>query len=76
LELLDGGTLFPFPNKDTPVGQLVREAGQVVPIYFPKHAINRVYYSPETYIRLEGWGMPPPQKIYLALELMYIMQIF
>jgi hypothetical protein len=70
LELLDGGTLFPFPNKDTPVGQLVREAGQVVPIYFPKHAINRVYYSPETYIRLEGWGMPPPQKIYLALELL------
>ena len=70
LELLDGGTLFPFPNNDWPVGQLVSEAGMVDPIYFPKHAINRAYYSPETYIRLEGWGMPPPQKVYLSLELL------
>jgi hypothetical protein len=70
LELLDGGTLFPYPNNDWPVGQLVQDSGMTTPIYFPKHAINRVYYSPETYIRLEGWGMPPPQKIYLAIQLL------
>jgi len=55
LELLDGGTLFPYPNDQWPVGQYVRE---------------RVYYSPRTHIKLEGWGMPPPEKIYLALELL------
>ena len=70
IELLDGGTLFPFPNKKTPVGQLVRDSGMTTPIFFPAHAINRVYYSPETYIRLEGWGMPPPQKIFLAIQLL------
>ncbi len=42
----------------------------MIPIYFPAHAINRIYYSPQTYIRLEGWGMSPPEKIYLALELL------
>ena len=70
LELLDGGTLFPYPNNDWPVGQYIREAGMTTPIFFPKHAINRVYYSPETYIKMEGWGIAPPQKIFLALELL------
>ncbi len=69
IEPLDAGTLFPFPNVKTPVGQYVMESG-MVPIYFPAHAINRIYYSPQTYIRLEGWGMSPPEKIYLALELL------
>lgn len=70
LELLDGGTLFPYPNDQWPVGQYVREAMMTSPIYFPYYAINRVYYSPRTEIKLEGWGMPPPEKIYLALELL------
>jgi hypothetical protein len=70
MELLDGGTLFPYPNDEWPVGQYVREAMMTSPIYFPYYAINRVYYSPHTQIRLEGWGMPPPEKIYLALELL------
>jgi len=70
IELLDGGTLFPYPNTRWPVGQYVRYTDMTTPIYFPKHAINRVYYSPETYIRMEGWGIAPPQKIYLAIELL------
>jgi hypothetical protein len=70
LELLDAGTLFPFPNDDWPVGQWVKEAFMKSPVYFPAHAINRIYYSPNTHIRLEGWGIPPPEKIYLALELL------
>ena len=69
IEPLDAGTLFPYPNDDWPVGQYVRESG-MIPIYFPAHAINRIYYSPQTYIRLEGWGMSPPEKIYPALELL------
>ena len=65
--LLDGGTLFPTLNKDFPVGQRVE--GVEDPVYFPNYAINRLYYSPSTNIRLEGWGVAPPEKIYLALDL-------
>jgi hypothetical protein len=69
LELIDGGTLFPTLSDKYPVGQHLKEVA-MKPIFFPAHAINRVYYSPHTKIHLEGWGIPPPEKIYLALELL------
>ncbi|MCK4830279.1 hypothetical protein KA005_81930, partial [bacterium] len=69
LELIDGGTLKPYPNEDWPVYQHLREM-PMKPIFFPAHAINRIYYSPHTRIHLEGWGIPPPEKIYLALQLL------
>jgi hypothetical protein len=66
---IDGSTLFPTLNVDWPVGQYLREApGDYV--YFPKHAINRLYMTPRTEIQREGWGMAPPEKIYLSLELL------
>jgi hypothetical protein len=68
IELLDGGTLFPTHNKKWPVGQMIPQV-PMKPVIFPKHAINRVYYSPHTQLKLKGWGVPPPEKIYLALEL-------
>jgi len=68
IQLLDGGTLFPTLNYGFPVGQYVPEAQKTV--YFPHHAINRVYLSPRTDIHREGWGMAPPEKIYLAIELL------
>jgi len=69
LEPLDSDTLFPTYNKDWPVGQQIKQA-PLKPVLFPKHAINRIYYSPQTKIRYKGWGIPPPEKIYLALELL------
>jgi len=69
IEPLDGGTLFPTLNKDWPVGQRLKELADK-PIYFPKHAINRMFMSPRTEIKRYGWGMAPPEKIYLALELL------
>jgi len=69
IEFIDGATLFPYPNKDWPVYQRVPYNPANV-VFFPKHAINRVYYSPNTTILKEGWGIPPPEKIYLALELL------
>lgn len=69
IELLDGGTCFPTLNANLPVGQRVPELS-ISPVYFPKYAVNRLYYSPRTEIRRKGWGMPPPEKIYLALELL------
>jgi hypothetical protein len=69
LEFIDGATLFPYPSKEWPVYQRVPQNPDKV-IFFPKHAINRIYYSPNTRILQEGWGIPPPEKVYLALELL------
>ncbi len=70
IEPLDGTTLFPTLNKDWPVGQRINDAAAVNPVFFPYYAINRVYMSPRREIRRKGWGMAPPEKIYLALELL------
>lgn len=69
IELLDGATLFPYPNRDWPVGQYVKEAG-LNTVYFPDYAINRLFISPRSEIKRKGWGMPPPEKIYLGLEML------
>jgi hypothetical protein len=69
IELLDGGTLYPTLNRDWPVAQYVPESG-ITPVVFPSHAINRVYMSPRTEIRRKGWGMAPPEKIWIALNLL------
>ncbi|MHA2030832.1 MAG: hypothetical protein ACW99Q_15745 [Candidatus Kariarchaeaceae archaeon] len=70
IELLDGATLFPVAwNDNWPVGQMVKEAG-VKTVFFPWYAIDRVYMSPRTEIQRKGWGMAPPEKIFLALSLL------
>lgn len=69
---LDGGTLFPTLSSDWPVGQALTEYGvtNFQTVYFPPHGINRLYMSPRSYIMRKGWGMAPPEKIYLSLELL------
>jgi len=66
IDPLDGGTLFPTFNSDFPVGQSLKELPSKT-VYFPYYAINRLYSSPRTDIRRKGWGMAPPEKIYLSL---------
>ncbi len=68
VEPLDGGTLFPTLDTTYPYGQIVMEAVGAE-VYFPKYAISRIYMSPKTEIKRKGWGMAPPEKIYLALQL-------
>lgn len=65
---LDGGTLYPTLNKDFPVMQYYASAVQVV--NFPAHAINRMYLSPRPEIEREGWGMAPPEKIFMAMQML------
>lgn len=65
---LDGGTLFPTGDKDFPVGQTV--PGETRTIYFPSYAINRIYFNPRPELQYEGWGMPPPEIAYLAIEML------
>lgn len=67
IEPLDGGTLFPTQNFDFPVGQRVN--GVPKEVYFPWYAIDRVFMSPRTEITRKGWGIAPPEKIYLSLEM-------
>lgn len=64
---LDGSTLWPTLNTDWPVAQTLLEASMKT-VYFPAHAINRIYMSPRTEIQMEGWGYVPAQKVYMALE--------
>lgn len=64
---LDGGTLYPTLNRDYPVVQYYH-SNNIIP--FPKHAIERMYMSPRTEILYEGWGMAPPEKIVMALEML------
>ena len=66
---LDGGTLFPTHSMKYPVGQSIKENPTNI-VYFPKHAVARLYMSPRTELLREGWGMAPPEKIYLAIELL------
>jgi hypothetical protein len=64
---MDGGTLFPTLNKDYPVVQYY-STSELIP--FPAHAVARVYMSPRPELLREGWGLAPPEKVFLALEML------
>ena len=66
---LDGGTLAPTLNIDFPVVQSAVNTG-LNPILIPKEFISRVYLSPRTELRREGWGYAPPERIWRAIEMM------
>lgn len=66
---MDAGTLIPTLNYDYPVYQRVPDT-TFPGVPFPRYAVSRVYLSPRTEIRREGWGMAPPEKIYLAMAML------
>jgi hypothetical protein len=68
---IDGGTLYPTQNVDFPVAQFTPYMVQVNPILFPSHTVVRTYLSPRTEIERRGWGMAPPERAYLAVEMLY-----
>lgn len=70
IEHVDGATLFPTQERNWPVMQQVKGAPGK-PVVFPKHAISRAYMSPRPEVERRGWGMAPPEKIYLAIEMLY-----
>lgn len=67
---LDAGTLAPTLNFDYPFMQQSVGTG-LNPIYLPKDFCARVYLSPRTELQREGWGFAPPERIYLAIEMLY-----
>lgn len=70
IEHVDAATLMPTGDPNWPVLQSVPDVPSR-PIVFPKHAIARAYLSPRPDIKRKGWGMAPPEKIYLAIEMLY-----
>lgn len=66
LEPIDGGTCYPTNNKDFPVLQYYNGYQAL----FPKHAIARMYLNPRTEIERRGWGIAPPERIFLAMEML------
>jgi hypothetical protein len=66
---VDGGTCFPTNNSDFPVGQRLKEF-PLNAVYFPECAVSRIFMSPRTEIKHAGWGMPPPERIYLSIALL------
>jgi hypothetical protein len=60
---------MPSLNYDFPVIQKVPNV-ILDPVAFPRHSITRQYWSPRPEIQYEGWGMAPPELIYLVFELM------
>lgn len=66
---LDAGTLAPTLNFDYPVVQ-VTPSNNLQPVYLPRGFVSRVFLSPRTEIRREGWGYAPPERIWRAIEMM------
>lgn len=66
---MDAATLFPTVFRDFPIVQRVPGAA-VEPVIFPKHALSRIGYTPRPEIRQRGWYMAPPERIYLALQML------
>lgn len=66
---LDAGTLYPTLNQDFPVVQYYPNYHQEIPTFRPWE-LARTYMSPHSFILREGWGMPPPEKVYFALDLL------
>lgn len=66
IEPIDSGTLSPTSNMNFPVIQYY--GGKSVPL--PKYAVARAYMSPRSDIRYRGWGIAPPERAFLALQMM------
>jgi hypothetical protein len=69
-EHIDAATLYPTYDPEFPVSQIIRDVPMQV-VSFPSHSIERVYMTPRPELRRKGWGMPPPEKVYLAVEMLF-----
>jgi hypothetical protein len=67
---IDAASLFPTGVDEFPVQQRIPEMPNAV-VNFPKHAISRIMMTPRPEIKRKGWGMAPPEKGYLAIEMLF-----
>jgi hypothetical protein len=64
---LDGATLFPTYDSDIPLAQKIPELDRVV--YFTEPEVGRIGIQPRTEMRLQGYFKPPPEQIFLAMQM-------
>ncbi len=67
---IDGATLLPTYDRQFPLMQRTTE-NMTNPIFFTPNEVGRIVLTPRTEMQMKGFGMPPPQRIYLALTLLY-----
>lgn len=64
---MDGATVFPTLDAQFPMAQRIK--GDISrSIFFAEDEIARTVISPRPELMKWGWGMAPPQKIFLAIE--------
>lgn len=67
---MDGATVYPTYDREFPLAQRLK--GDVLnTIYFRRDEIARAVITPRPEFERWGFGMPPPEKIYLALTLIF-----
>ena len=67
---MDGATVFPTFDRELPMGQRIRQnVNQVV--YFQRDEICRMMPSVRPEIERWGYGMAPPEKVYLAITMLF-----
>lgn len=67
---IDGATVVPTHDPEFPIMQ--KSQDQITtPIYFERNEVGRVVLTPRPEMRVKGYGMPPPQRIYMAIQLTY-----
>ena len=67
---LDGATVIPTHDAEFPLMQRLQgDIGNAV--FFARNEVARILMTPRPEIKLKGYGMSPPQRIYLALSLLF-----
>jgi hypothetical protein len=68
IEFMDGATVHPTGDRKLPLVQMVEGHA---PVYFEQGEIGRILMSPRPEHKLRGYGMAPPERIFLAILLLY-----
>lgn len=67
---MDGATILPTYDDDFPIAQKIMEDINSV-VYFKPEEAARILLTPRPELRMKGYSMPPPERIYLALTLLF-----
>jgi hypothetical protein len=67
---IDGGTLTPVNDNKFYMAQTV-PGDATRHVFFTRDELVRVVLTPRPEFEVKGYGMPPPQRVYLALNLLY-----
>jgi hypothetical protein len=67
---IDGATIVPTHDPEFPIMQKL-QGDLNNAVFFSRNEIGRILLTPRPEIRVKGYGMPPPQRIYMAISLLY-----